>query len=140
MLSRVSGPLALFDRQSAPDHNHPLRDKEVTHTVAATITTLTDSTFDEELAAASSPVLVDFWAEWCGPCLAVAPVLEEIANEQGDRLRIAKVNVDDSVGLARRFEVMSIPTMILFSEGQPQVRLVGAKPKGKLLEELQAFL
>jgi len=108
--------------------------------VAATITTLTDSTFDEEIAAASSPVLVDFWAEWCGPCLAVAPVLEEIANEQGDRLRIAKVNVDDSVALARRFEVMSIPTMILFSEGQPQVRLVGAKPKGKLLEELQAFL
>ena len=108
--------------------------------MAATITTLTDSTFDEELAAASSPVLVDFWAEWCGPCLAVAPVLEEIANEQGDRLRIAKVNVDDSVALARRFEVMSIPTMILFSEGQPQVRLVGAKPKGKLLEELQAFL
>ncbi len=108
--------------------------------MAATITTLTDSTFDEEIAAASSPVLVDFWAEWCGPCLAVAPVLEEIANEQGDRLRIAKVNVDDSVALARRFEVMSIPTMILFSEGQPQVRLVGAKPKGKLLEELQAFL
>jgi len=108
--------------------------------VAATITTLTDSTFDEEIAAATSPVLVDFWAEWCGPCLAVAPVLEEIANEQGDRLRIAKVNVDDSVALARRFEVLSIPTMILFSEGEPQVRLVGVKPKGRLLEELQAFL
>jgi len=108
--------------------------------VAGSITTLTDSTFDEEIAAASSPVLVDFWAEWCGPCLAVAPVLEEIANEQGDRLRIAKVNVDDSVELARRFEVLSIPTMILFSDGEPRVRLVGAKPKGRLLEELQAFL
>ncbi len=108
--------------------------------MAATITTLTESTFDEEIAAASSPVLVDFWAEWCGPCLAVAPVLEEIASEQGDRLRVAKVNVDDSTGLARRFEVMSIPTMILFSGGEAQVRLVGAKPKGKLLEELQAFL
>jgi len=108
--------------------------------VAATITTLTESTFDEEIAAASAPVLVDFWAEWCGPCLAVAPVLEEIASEQDGRLQIAKVNVDESVDLARRFEVLSIPTMILFSDGQPRVRLVGAKPKGKLLEELQAFL
>ena len=108
--------------------------------MAATITTLTDSTFDEEIAAASAPVLVDFWAEWCGPCLAVAPVLEEIASEQGGRLQIAKVNVDESVGLARRFEVLSIPTMILFSDGEARVRLVGAKPKGKLLEELQAFL
>ena len=108
--------------------------------MAATITTLTDSTFDEELAGASQPVLVDFWAEWCGPCLAVAPVLEEIASEHSDRLRVAKVNVDESVELARRFEVMSIPTLILFSEGEPKVRLVGAKPKHQLLQELEAFL
>ncbi len=108
--------------------------------MAATITTLTDTTFDEEIAAAPGPVLVDFWAEWCGPCRMVAPVLEEIASEQGDRLRVAKVNVDDSMELARRFEVMSIPTLILFSDGEPQLRLVGAKPKGALLEELQAFL
>jgi thioredoxin 1 len=108
--------------------------------VPGTITTLTDATFDEEIAAASGPVLVDFWAEWCGPCRIVAPVLEEIASENPDRLHVAKVNVDDSVELARRFEVMSIPTLILFSEGQPKLRLVGAKPKGQLLEELEAFL
>ena len=108
--------------------------------MAATITTLTDSTFDEEIAAASAPVLVDFWAEWCGPCHMVAPVLGEIASENEGRIRVVKVNVDDSVELARRFEVMSIPTLILFSDGEPQVRLVGAKAKGQLLQELEAFL
>ncbi len=108
--------------------------------MAGTITTLTDSTFDEEIAAAPAPVLVDFWAEWCGPCRMVAPVLEEIASEHEGRLQVAKVNVDESMELARRFEVLSIPTLILFSEGEPQLRLVGAKPKGALLEELQAFL
>ncbi len=107
--------------------------------VAGTIT-LTDSTFDEEIAASSAPVLVDFWAEWCGPCRMVAPVLEEIANENPGRLQVAKVNVDESMELARRFEVLSIPTLILFSGGEPQLRLVGAKPKHQLLEELQAFL
>ena len=108
--------------------------------MATTITTLTESTFDEEIAASPAPVLVDFWAEWCGPCRMVAPVLEEIASEQDGRLRIAKVNVDESVGLAQRFQVLSIPTLILFSDGEPRLRLVGAKAKGQLLEELQAFL
>ena len=108
--------------------------------MAGTISTLTDTTFDEEITAASSPVLVDFWAEWCGPCHMVAPVLEEIATENEGRVRVVKVNVDESVELARRFEVMSIPTLILFSEGEPKVRLVGAKPKHQLLQELEAFL
>ena len=102
--------------------------------------TLTDSTFDEEIQGADQPVLVDFWAEWCGPCKMIAPVLEEIATEQGDKLRIAKLNVDENLDVARRFEVMSIPTLILFKEGQPQLRLIGAKGKGQLLQELQAFL
>ena len=105
-----------------------------------TITNLTDATFDEEITAAAEPVLVDFWAEWCGPCHMVAPVLEEIANEHQGKLRVAKVNVDDSVELARRFQVMSIPTLILFSDGEPRLRLVGAKGKGQLLEELSEFL
>ena len=105
-----------------------------------TIETLTDSTFDEEVAGSSEPVLVDFWAEWCGPCKMIAPVLEEIAGEQQGKLRIAKLNVDDNPSAARRYDVMSIPTLIVFKDGQPAKRLVGAKPKGALLEELSEFL
>ena len=108
--------------------------------MAGNISTLTDSTFDEEISGSDGPVLVDFWAEWCGPCKMIAPILEEIASEQGDKLRIAKLNVDENLEIARRFEVMSIPTLILFKDGQPQRRLIGAKGKGQLLQELEAFL
>ena len=108
--------------------------------MAENITTLTDTSFDEEIKGATEPVLVDFWAEWCGPCRLIAPILEEIAGEQAGRLRVAKLNVDENLDVARRFAVMSIPTLILFKEGEPQLRLVGAKGKGQLLEELQAFL
>jgi thioredoxin 1 len=104
------------------------------------IQTLTDATFDEEVASSSEPVIVDFWAEWCGPCKMIAPVLEEIAGEQAGKLRVAKLNVDDNPSAARRFDVMSIPTLIVFKDGQPAKRLVGAKPKGALLEELSEFL
>ena len=100
----------------------------------------TDQNFEREVLQSSQPVLVDFWAEWCGPCKMIAPVLEEIASEHAGTLRVAKLNVDDSPDVARRFEVMSIPTLILFKEGEPQVRIVGAKGKGQLLQELQAFL
>lgn len=108
--------------------------------MAAIITALTDHTFDEEIAAATEPLLVDFWAEWCGPCKMISPILEEIANEHAGKIRVCKVDVDDNIGIARRFEVMSIPTLILFKDGAPQLRLVGAKGKGQLLQELQAFL
>ena len=108
--------------------------------MAANIAELTDATFDEEISGAAEPLLVDFWAEWCGPCKMISPILEEIAAEHAGRIRIAKLNVDDNIGVARRFEVMSIPTLILFKDGAPQLRLVGAKGKGQLVQELQAFL
>ena len=108
--------------------------------MAANIAQLTDANFDEEITGASEPLLVDFWAEWCGPCKMIAPILEEIADEHSDRIRVAKLNVDENLGVARRFEVMSIPTLILFKDGAPQLRLVGAKGKGQLVQELQPFL
>ena len=108
--------------------------------MAGAISTLSDSTFDEEIGSASSPVLVDFWAEWCGPCKMIAPILEEIAEEKGDALKIAKLNVDEAQDIARRFEVMSIPTMILFKDGEEAKRIIGAKPKQALLDDLAEFL
>ncbi len=108
--------------------------------MAAGITTLTDSTFDEEIGAASEPVVVDFWAEWCGPCKMIAPILDEIATEHAGKVRIAKLNVDDNPDVARRFDVMSIPTLIVFKDGQPAKRMIGAKGKGQLLQELDEFI
>jgi thioredoxin 1 len=104
------------------------------------ITTLTDATFDETIASSDVPVLVDFWAEWCGPCKVIAPILAEIAAEQDGRLQIAKLNIDENLDVTRRFEVMSIPTLVLFKDGQPVQRLIGAKPKGQLLQEISTHL
>ena len=108
--------------------------------VAGPTITLSASTFDEEINSASTPILVDFWAEWCGPCKLIAPILDEIASEQEGRLTVAKLNVDEAPDVARRFGVMSIPTMILFDGGEPAKRMVGAKPKEALLGELAEYL
>ena len=104
------------------------------------ILTLSDATFDETVAGADTPVVVDFWAEWCGPCKMIAPALEEIASEQEGKLAIAKLNVDDNPDTARRFDVMSIPTLLVFKDGQQVKRLVGAKGKGQLLQDLAEFI
>ena len=107
--------------------------------MAEGIVTLTTSTFDETVAAASQPIVVDFWAEWCGPCKMIAPILGEIAAEQRG-VTIAKLNVDENPEIAQRFSVMSIPTLIVFEKGQPAKKLVGAKGKSQLLQELSEFL
>ena len=104
------------------------------------IETFTDATFDENVKASDVPVLVDFWAEWCGPCKMISPVLEEIAEEQAGKIQIGKLNIDDNLDVTRRFDVMSIPTLILFKDGEPVSRLIGAKPKGQLLEEIAQYL
>jgi len=107
--------------------------------VGADITYLSDNTFDETVGGADTPVLVDFWAEWCGPCKMIAPTLAEIASEQKGKLAIGKLNVDDNPDTARRFDVMSIPTLLVFKDGQQVKRLVGAKGKGQLLQDLAEF-
>ena len=102
--------------------------------------TVTDSSFSHDVLTSSTPVLVDFWATWCGPCKMVAPVLEEIASEKAGALTVAKLDVDANPTTARNFQVVSIPTMILFKDGEPVKRIVGAKGKAALLRELADLL
>jgi thioredoxin 1 len=108
--------------------------------VAEDIVILSESTFDETIGASDTPVLVDFWAEWCGPCKMIAPTLAEIASEQRGKLTIAKLNVDENPDIAMRYQVMSIPTLLVFKDGEQVKRLVGAKGKGQLLQDLAEYI
>ena len=107
--------------------------------MANTITVTSDS-FKHDVLDSDKAVLVDFWATWCGPCKMVAPVLDEIAAENADKLTVAKLDIDANPEVARDYQVMSVPTMILFSGGQPVKQIVGAKPKAAMLDELSDHL
>jgi len=108
--------------------------------MGAATKTVTDATFDSDVLASDKPVLVDFWAEWCGPCKMVAPVLEEIATEHSDKLTVAKVNIDENPEIARRYQIMSIPTMSVFAGGEVVKSIIGAKPKAALLRDLEGYV
>ena len=99
-------------------------------------TAVKTDTFEQEVIQSDTPVLVDFWAEWCGPCHAVAPVLDRIVDESNGELRLVKVNIDEQPALAQRFGVQSIPTMILYKEGEPAAAAIGAQPKTALEKAL----
>jgi thioredoxin 1 len=105
-----------------------------------TTKTVTDATFEADVLHSDKPVLVDYWAEWCGPCRMVAPVLEEIATEHGDKIEIVKLNVDDNPETARKYQILNIPTLNVFKGGQVVKEIVGAKPKAALLRELADFI
>ncbi|HEY0576472.1 MAG TPA: thioredoxin [Pseudonocardia sp.] len=101
---------------------------------------VTDDTFSQDVLGSSKTVVVDFWATWCGPCKMVAPVLDEIAGENAEKITVAKLDIDQNPSTARDYQVMSIPTMIVFQDGKPVKQIVGAKPKAALLNDLADYL
>ncbi len=101
---------------------------------------LDDKNFDTEVTNSTTPVLVDFWAEWCGPCKMLSPIIDQLSDELQGKMKVAKVNVDEAPELAGKFNVMSIPTLLIFKGGKPIDQIVGAMPKDRLLAKLQTHL
>ncbi|MBC7229886.1 MAG: thioredoxin [Actinobacteria bacterium] len=108
--------------------------------MAGKVIELNDGNFEQEVLKSDLPTLVDFWAPWCGPCQMMGPVIEEAAAEWEGKIKVCKLNVDESMQVARRYEIQSIPTMILFQKGEPAKKIVGARPKKAFEEEFQAWL
>ena len=102
------------------------------------VSKVSDDTFDAEVLKASGPVVVDFWAEWCGPCRMIAPALEEIAGAMGDKVKIVKLNVDENPATASKYGIMSIPTLMIFKNGEMASRQIGAAPKAKIVQWITA--
>lgn len=130
---RTVRPMSLTDDPARPPTS-------VSTTTSGRVDRLTSTTFDEAIATSERPVLVDFTATWCPPCKQLTPVLHALAEEQAERLRIVEVDIDESPDLARRYQVLSAPTMVLHVEGQPVVQLVGARGRARLLEDLAPYL